>query len=61
MNHVPFIVKVDRFIRLGRRILVNVQQISVLTIEVRRPLTSCPARMPRQNMISQFKLERIAS
>ena len=60
MHDVPFIVEVNCLVRLVWSILINIQQVSMLTIEIRRTLTARAARMPRQNMVPQFQLEAIA-
>jgi hypothetical protein len=40
VHDVPFIVEVNRLVRLVWSILINIQQVSMLTIEIRRTLTA---------------------
>jgi hypothetical protein len=48
VDHVAFIVEVDRLEGFSRRVLVDVEQIAVLTLEAGRPFASGAAGMPSQ-------------
>jgi len=57
----PFVIEIDGLVRLVWSVLVDIQQIAMVAIKVRGTLASSVARMPRQNVIAKFKLERIGS
>jgi hypothetical protein len=57
MDDVPFVIEIYSLQRLIRRVPVNVEQIAMVTVKVRRSLAGGIGRMPGQHMISQLELK----